>query len=50
MYHRDRIVLSATLDEDPGERRPELPWLFRGFEVLYHWPQGGGSVARLDGD
>jgi hypothetical protein len=42
-YHMDRIVLSADLDEDPGERQRELPWLFRGFEIKYNWPHGGAS-------
>jgi hypothetical protein len=37
-YHLDRIVLSADLLTDPGERRSELPWLHHGFEVKYHWP------------
>jgi hypothetical protein len=36
--HGGRIVLSAELDTDPKERRPELPWLFRGFEIKYNWP------------
>lgn len=40
-YHMDRIVLWAELDEDPGERQRELPWLFRGFEIKYRWPQSG---------
>ena len=39
MYHMDRIVLSADLEADPGERRSELPWVFRGFEIKYSWPQ-----------
>jgi hypothetical protein len=39
-YHLDRLILAANLDEDPGDRRRELPWLFRGFEVKYHWPHG----------
>jgi hypothetical protein len=39
-YHMDRIVLTAALETDPGERRSQLPWLFRGFEVKYHWPRG----------
>ena len=42
-YHMDRFVLSAGLDEDPGERRRELPWLFRGFEIKYHWPDSGAA-------
>lgn len=39
MYHLDRVVLSADLEADPRERRRELPWLFRGFEVKYNWPE-----------
>lgn len=42
-YHMDRLVLSADLDADPGGRRSLLPWLFRGFEVKYDWPDGGAS-------
>lgn len=42
-YHMDRIVLSAELDEDPGERKRELPWLFSGFEIKYTWPHVGAS-------
>ena len=38
--HCDCICLFADLDVDPGERRLELPWLFRGFEVKYNWPHG----------
>ena len=34
----DRIVLSVDLPGDPGQRRNELPWLFRGFEVKYSRP------------
>jgi hypothetical protein len=37
-YHLDRIVLAAELEVDPGARRSELPWLFRGFEIKYLWP------------
>jgi hypothetical protein len=37
-YHMERIVLSADLDTDPRDRKRELPWLFRGFEIKYHWP------------
>ncbi len=43
LYHLDRIVLSADLEKDPTERQHELPWLFRGFEIKYHWPQSGVS-------
>lgn len=42
-YHLDRLVLSAHLDADPGERRSELPWLFRGFEIKYNWPRDKAS-------
>jgi hypothetical protein len=42
-YHMDRIVLSAELDADPGQRRSELPWIFRGFEIKYNWPHGETS-------
>jgi hypothetical protein len=42
-YHFDRIVLSADLEADPGPRRSELPWLFRGFEIKYNWPHGVAS-------
>jgi hypothetical protein len=37
-YHMDRIVLAADLNDDPGERQHELPWLFHGFEIKYNWP------------
>lgn len=43
MYHMDRIVLSVDLSEDPGERRVSLPWVFRGFEIKYGWPQDEAS-------
>lgn len=36
-YQMDRVVLSAELSTDPGAKSGELPWLFRGFEVKYHW-------------
>jgi hypothetical protein len=42
-YHMDRIVLAADLVKDPGERHPELPWLFRGFEIKYNWPHDEAS-------
>ena len=42
-YHMDRIVLSVDLEIDPEERRGELPWLYRGFEVKYSWPPYSGS-------
>jgi len=29
----DRIVLAADLNDDPGERQHDLPWLFHGFEI-----------------
>jgi len=38
-YHLDRLVLSADLVDEPGQRQRELPWLFRGFEIKYNWPQ-----------
>jgi hypothetical protein len=43
-YHMDRIVLSADLDNDPGDRRSELPRMFRGFEIKYFWPQGEDNL------
>jgi hypothetical protein len=42
-YHMDRIVLTADLHDDPGERQHELPWLFRGFEIKYNWPRAVAS-------
>ncbi|MEQ8789178.1 MAG: hypothetical protein RIC55_22890 [Pirellulaceae bacterium] len=37
-YHFNRIVLSVHLDETADEeKRACLPWLFEGFEVLYHF-------------
>jgi hypothetical protein len=38
-YHCDRIVLYVDLEKDPQDRSRELPWLFRGFETRYTWPQ-----------
>jgi hypothetical protein len=43
LYHLDRIVLSADLQANPGERESELPWLFKGFEVKYNWPSEEAS-------
>jgi hypothetical protein len=37
-YHLDRIVLNAVLDRTPPDRLREVPWLFRGFEVFYRFP------------
>lgn len=41
-YHMDRIILWAKLDRTPPVRLrgvPQgLPWLFRGFEVRYSFP------------
>ena len=34
-YHMDRIVLTTTLEQSDLESQNKLPWLFRGFEVLY---------------
>ncbi len=36
-YHLDRIVLNAVLDRTPPDRLRGVPWLFRGFEVLYRF-------------
>ena len=47
-YPMDRIVLSADLDEDPGERQREMPWLFRDFEIKYNWPHGGAANQALE--
>lgn len=41
-YHCDRLVLTADLASEPGERRGELPWLFHGYEVKYAWPLKAG--------
>jgi len=38
IYHCDRIVLSAKLDRTPSGRTRDVPWLFRGFEVKYGFP------------
>ena len=40
-YHMDRIVLSADLHADPGERQSQLPWVYCGFEIKYGWQQNG---------
>lgn len=37
-YHLDRIVLFAALDRTPPGRLRGVPWLFRGFEVKYTFP------------
>jgi hypothetical protein len=37
-YHLDRIVLSASLDRTPPGRLRGVPWLFRGFEIKYRFP------------
>jgi hypothetical protein len=37
-YHLNRIILGATLDKTPPGRSRGVPWLFRGFEVQYRFP------------
>jgi hypothetical protein len=37
-YHFDRIILSVTLDRTPRGRLRGVPWLFRGFEIKYRFP------------
>jgi len=37
-YHLDRIILAATLDRTPPGRLRGVPWLFRGFEIKYRFP------------
>ena len=42
-YHLDRIVLLASLDQTPPGRLRGVPWLFRGFEVKYRFPDSFDS-------
>lgn len=37
-YHLDRIILDAKLDRTPSGGLRDVPWLFRGFEVKYQFP------------
>lgn len=44
-YHLDRIILSAGLDRTPAGRLREVPWLFRGFEIKYRFPDSDAHNA-----
>lgn len=37
-YHMDRIVLSVSMDPAPKFDPKELPWLHRGFEIMFSFP------------
>ena len=44
-YHLDRIVLCAALDRTPPGRLHGVPWLYRGFEVKYGFPDNTRSMT-----
>jgi hypothetical protein len=42
----DRLLLHATLDKTPPNRLRGVPWLFRGFELRYTFPDTVENNAK----